>query len=60
MAKDDSLFMLLYKVLERKICVVDEFSLDIVDYNDVPYKHGRIFDIYHVLNLNAIFCQFPN
>jgi hypothetical protein len=55
MAKDASLFTSLDKVVERKIYVVDDFSLDIVGHGDVPCRHGKIVDIYHVSNFSAKF-----
>jgi hypothetical protein len=53
MAKDASLFTSLDKVVEWKIYVVDEFSLDIVGHGDVPCRHGKIVDVYHVPNLST-------
>jgi hypothetical protein len=41
------------KLLKRKIYVVDDFVLDIVGHGDIPYRHGKIFDVYHVPNLSA-------
>jgi len=38
---------------ERKIYVVDDFSLDVVGQGDVTYRHGKIVNIYHVPNLIA-------
>jgi hypothetical protein len=35
-----------------KIYVVDDFTLDIVGHGDVPCRHGKIVDIYHVPNLS--------
>jgi hypothetical protein len=53
MDKDASLFTSLDEVVERKIYVVDDFSLDIVGQGDVSCRHGRIVDVYHVPNLSA-------
>jgi hypothetical protein len=53
MAEDVSLFTYLVKVVERKIYVVYDFTLDIIGHSDVPCQHGRIFNVYHVLNLSA-------
>jgi hypothetical protein len=52
MAKDASFFTSLNEVEERKIYVVNDFSLDISSQGDVSYIHGRIIDVYHILNLN--------
>ena len=51
MAKDASLFISLDEANERKIYVVDDFSLNIVGEVDVPCQHGKIFNVYHVPNL---------
>ena len=53
MAKDSSLFTSLDEAKERKIYVVDDFSLDIIGQGDVSCRHGRIFNVYYVLNPNA-------
>jgi hypothetical protein len=53
MAKDASLFTWLDEAKERKIYVVDDFSLDVVGQGDVTCRHGKIVDIYHVPNLSA-------
>jgi hypothetical protein len=52
MVKDASLFTSLDKDVEKNIYVSDDFSLDIVGHGDVPCQHVRIFDIYHVSNIN--------
>jgi hypothetical protein len=49
--KDVFLFTSLDEAMERKIYVVDNFSLEIVGWGDVFSRHGRIVNIYHVLNL---------
>jgi hypothetical protein len=49
MAKDASLFTSLDKVVEWKIYVADDFSLDIVGHGDVPCRHGKIVNVYHVI-----------
>jgi hypothetical protein len=46
------------KVVEKKIYVVDDFSLNIVGCGDVPYRHGNSFHIYHVSNLSANLLSF--
>jgi hypothetical protein len=53
MDKNASLLSFLDKVVERKIYVVDYFTLDIVGHGDFPCQHGRTFDVYHVPNLSA-------
>jgi hypothetical protein len=53
MAKDASLFTWVDQAKERKIYVVDDFSLDLVGHGDVTYQHGKIFYVYHVPNLSA-------
>jgi hypothetical protein len=53
MATDSSLLMWLDEAKERKIYVVDDFSLDVVGHGDVSRRHGKIFDIYHVPNISA-------
>jgi hypothetical protein len=53
MAKDASLFTSLNEAKERKISVIDEFSLDIVGHGDVSYRHGIIVEIYYVPNLTS-------
>jgi hypothetical protein len=50
-AKDASLFISLDVAYERKIYVVDDFSLNIVGEVDVSCQHGKIFNFYHVPNL---------
>ena len=52
MAKDASLLSYLDKFFERNIYVVDDFVLDIVGHGDIPYRHGKIFNVYHVPNLS--------
>jgi hypothetical protein len=47
-----SLFTSLNEVEERKIYVIDDFSLNIFGHGDVSYRHGRIYDIYHVPNIS--------
>jgi hypothetical protein len=42
MAKDASLFTWLDEAKERKIYVVDDFSLDVVGQGDVTCRHGKI------------------
>jgi hypothetical protein len=51
MAKDASLFTSLDESKERKIYVANDFSLDTAGQGDVPYRHVRIVDVYHVPNL---------
>jgi len=54
MDKEATLFcMRLNKFEERKIYVADDFSLDFVGQGDVAYRHGKIFDVYHMPNLSA-------
>jgi hypothetical protein len=53
MAKDSSLFTWLDEAKERKIYVSDDFDLYVVGQGDVTYRHGKIFNTYHVPNLNA-------
>jgi hypothetical protein len=53
MAKDVSFLSFLDKAIERKIYIVDDFSLHIVGHGDVPYRHGIIFNGYHVPNMSA-------
>jgi hypothetical protein len=53
MDKDASLFTSLNEAKERKIYVVDDFSLNIVGQGDVSCRHGRIVNVYHVPNLSA-------
>jgi hypothetical protein len=53
MAKDSSLFTWFGEAKERKIYVVDGFSLNVVSQGDVTYRHGNISDVYHVPNLSA-------
>jgi catalase len=50
MVKDASLFTSMNDTEERKICVDDDFSLDIVGQGDVTYRHGKFFYVYHVTN----------
>jgi hypothetical protein len=52
MDKHAFLFTSLNKVEERKIYVIDDFSLNISGHGDVFYRHGRIYDIYHVPNIS--------
>jgi hypothetical protein len=51
MAKDASLFTWLDEAKERKIFVVDDFSLDVSRQGDVSCRHRKIFDVYHVPNI---------
>jgi hypothetical protein len=53
MDKDASLFNSLDKFVERKIHVIDDFSLDIIGHGNVPCQHGRIVDIYYVSHLSV-------
>jgi hypothetical protein len=53
MGKDASFFSSLVKAIEKNIYVSDDFPLDIVSRSDVPYRHGKIVDVYHVPNLSA-------
>jgi len=53
MAKDASLFMWLDEAKERKIYVVDDFSLDVVGQGDIACGNGKIVNVYHVPNLSA-------
>ena len=57
MAKDDSLFSSLDTTIEKKIYVVDGFSLGIVGHGDFACEHGRIIKVYHVpsLSMNMLF-----
>jgi hypothetical protein len=55
MAKYASLFSYLDKFVEWNIYVFYYFILDIVGHGDIPYRHGKIVDIYHVPNLSANF-----
>ena len=51
MAKDASMFSL-SEAMQKNIYVVGEYSLSIVGYGDIPYRHGNIFNVYHVLILS--------
>jgi len=53
MSKDVSFFMWFDEAKERKIYVVDDFSLDVVGHGDVTYWRGKIVDVYHVKNISA-------
>jgi hypothetical protein len=53
MDKDASLFTSLDKTMERKIYVVDECSLNMFGRGDVPCRHGKIVNVYHVSNLSV-------
>jgi hypothetical protein len=53
MDKDASLFMWLDEAKGRKIYVVDDFSLGVVDQGDVSFIHWNIVEVYHVLNISA-------
>jgi hypothetical protein len=53
MDKDVSLFTIMNKDEESKICVVDDFVLDVVGQGDVACRHGRIFHIHHASNISA-------
>ena len=53
MAKDASLFSSLDTTTENKIYLVDDFALDIVGHGDIPFRYGRIVNVYHVPSLNA-------
>lgn len=50
-AKDTSLFSSLDIVVEKKIYMADDFSLDITIHGDLPGQHHHIVDVYHVPSL---------
>jgi hypothetical protein len=51
MAKDSFLLTCLDESKERKIYVIDYFSLGFVGQGDVTCRRGNSFNIYHFLNL---------
>ena len=53
MAKDDFPLSSLDKVIESKIYVVDELAIDIIRHGDIPCRHGRNVDVYHVSSLSS-------
>lgn len=53
MAKDASLFPSLDMAKEKKIYLVDNFSLNTARHGGIPYWHGQIIDVYHVHIINA-------
>jgi len=53
MAKDASLFTWLDEDKERKIYVSNGFSLDVIGEGDDTCQHVKVFDVYHVPNLNS-------
>lgn len=52
MDKYVSLFIRLNKAKESKLCVADDFYLDVDGRGDVVGRYGKIFDVYHVSNLS--------
>jgi hypothetical protein len=48
MIEDDLLFMPLEEAKERKIYVVDDFSIDIFSQDDVTHRQGIIVNVYHM------------
>jgi hypothetical protein len=53
MEKYATLFMRLDKDEEISIYVADDFYLDVAGQGDVSFRHGKIYDVYHVPNLSA-------
>ena len=52
MAKDASLLYSLSGGQEKKVYVVDDYSLEIVGCGDVQCRRGRITDVFHVPSLS--------
>jgi hypothetical protein len=53
MHSSHALFSWLDEVKERKIYVVDDFSLDFAGEGDISCRHGKIVDVCYVPNLSA-------
>ena len=52
MVKDASLFSSMDTYTEKKIYVVDSFSIDITRHGEITYQHGQIVNMYHVPSLS--------